>query len=296
VKNFKSYSNFIPMKYLVLICLSVFFTDIQAQYWEVGATGGGTSSISDLQPNTPNNGSFGLTYGALARLHCNPYLSFKTMGLAGSFYATDSYAKGSRRLRNLEAKTQYYELSAIAEFNLSRYDVMDSKTTTPYLFAGVAGFYFNPQARLNINEKTWTNLRPLGTEGQTLEGGKKRYNPIQIAVPFGIGFKIALGKRLNLGVEAGLRYTFTDYLDDVSGNYPDLVALLKNDPTAEALSFRTRELMGSQLELPSGQKRGDSYKNDLYYYIGTTVTFNLASPAKMEFNGEMRNFMKSKSK
>ena len=282
------------MRFLVFIYLSLFFTKIQAQYWEVGATAGGTSTISDLQPNTPTNGSFGLTYGALARLHFTPILSFKAMGLAGNFYATDRYAKGSRRLRNLEAKTQYYELSATAEFNLTHYDVMDSKTSAPYLFVGIAGFYFNPQARLTLNENTWTNLRPLGTEGQTLEGGKKSYNPIQIAVPFGIGFKVALGKRLNLGFEAGMRYTFTDYLDDVSGNYPDLAALAKKDPNAEALSFRTRELMGSQLELPSGQKRGDSYKNDLYYYIGTTLTVNLASPAKMEFNEEVRNFLKSK--
>jgi Domain of unknown function (DUF6089) len=282
------------MRVLIFICLSLFFTKTQAQYWEVGATAGGTSSISDLQPNTPTNGSFGLTYGALARLHYTPTFSFKAMGLAGSFYATDNYARGSRRLRNLEAKTQYYELSATAEINLTPYDVMDSKTTAPYLFAGIAGFYFNPQARLNVNEKTWTNLRPLGTEGQTLEGGKKPYNPIQIAIPFGIGFKIALSKRLNLGMEVGLRYTFTDYLDDVSGHYPDLGALAKKDPTAEALSFRTRELMGSQLELPSGQKRGDSYKNDLYYFIGTTLTFNLANTAKMEFNEEVRNFLKSK--
>jgi hypothetical protein len=282
------------MRFLFFFFFFLFFTKVQAQYWETGATIGGTSSISDLQPNTPTNGSFGLTYGALARLHFSPILSFKAMCLTGSFYATDRYAKGSRRLRNLEAKTQYYELSTTAEFNLTHYDVMDSKITAPYLFVGIAGFYFNPQARLNVNEKTWTNLRLLGTEGQTLEGGKKTYKPIQLAVPFGIGFKIALNKRLNLGFEAGLRYTFTDYLDDVSGNYPDLVALAKKDPTAEVLSFRTRELMNTSLELPSGQKRGDSYKNDLYYFIGTTLTFNLASPAKMEFNNEVRNFLKSK--
>ena len=275
---------------ILLLCLSL--SEIHAQYWEVGATAGGSSSISDLQPNAPTNGSFGATFGALARLHYSPILSFKATGLVGNFYATDRYAKGSRRFRNLEAQTQYYELSATAEFNLTRYDVMDSKTSTPYLFAGLAGFYFNPRARLNLNEKIWTNLQPLGTEGQTLEGGKKAYSQIQIAIPFGLGFKIAVGKRANLGIEAGLRYTFTDYLDDVSGNYPDLTALNKKDPTAAALSFRTRELMGNQIELPSGQKRGDSYKNDLYYYIGTTFTINLASPAKMEFNEQYRSFLK----
>lgn len=274
----------------LIICLS--FYTLQAQYWEVGATGGVSSSINDLQPNSPNNGSFGPTYGALARLHYSPKLSFKATGLVGRFYATDRYAKGLRRLRNLEAQTSYYELAATAEFNLTSYDVIDNKNSSPYLFAGVAGFYFNPRARLNFNEKTWTNLQPLGTEGQTLEGGKKPYSRLQIAIPFGVGFKIAIHKRINWGFEAGLRYTFTDYLDDVSGNYPDLAALTIKDPSAAALSFRSPALMNSQLELPSGQKRGDNYKNDLYYYIGTTLTVNLASEAKMEFNENLRNFWK----
>ncbi len=280
------------MRKIIILLFCLPFSTVQAQYWEAGATVGVSSSISDLQPNSPSNGSFGLTYGALARLHYSPILSFKATGIAGNFYATDRYAKGLRRLRNLEAQTQYYELAATAEFNFSRYDVMDNKNSTPYLFAGVAGFYFNPRARLNLNEKTWTNLQPLGTEGQTLEGGKKPYSQFQIALPFGMGFKIALGKRANLGFEAGLRYTFTDYLDDVSGNYPDLTALAQKDPSAAALSFRLPEILGNQLELPSGQKRGDSYKNDLYYYIGTTLTVNLANEAKMEFNENLRNFWK----
>jgi hypothetical protein len=279
------------MKHIVFLLLCFSFTETQAQYWEVGATAGASSSISDLQPNAPTNGSFGSTYGAMARLNYKPMLSFKVTGLSGHFYATDTYAKGTRRFRNLEAQTQYYELAATAELNLTRFEVMDGKTSAPYLFAGIAGFYFNPRARLSTSEKTWTNLRPLGTEGQTLEGGKKPYSQLQIAIPMGVGFKIAIAKRVNLGLEAGLRYTFTDYLDDVSGNYPDLTALTLKDPNAAALSFRSREIFGNQLELPSGQKRGDNYKNDLYYYIGATVTVNLASEAKMEYNKEYRSFL-----
>jgi Outer membrane protein beta-barrel domain len=278
------------MKHIVFLLLCLSFSKMQAQYWEVGPTGGATSSISDLQPNAPTNGSFGKTYGALVRLNYNPLLSFKVTGLSGGFYATDKYAKGTRRFRNLEAQTQYYELAATAELNLTRFDVMDGKTSAPYLFAGIAGFYFNPRARLN-GAKTWTNLQPLGTEGQTLEGGKKPYSQLQIAVPMGVGFKIAIAKRANLGFEAGLRYTFTDYLDDISGIYPDLKALAVKDPNAAALSFRSKEILGNQLELPSGQKRGDSYKNDLYYYIGATFTVNLGSAAKMEYNKEYRSFL-----
>ena len=101
---------------------------------------------------------------------------------------------------------------------------------------------------------------------------------------------MALGKKLNLGFELGFRQTFTDYLDDVSGNYPDLSKLAEKDPIAAKFSFRTPELFKSSLEFPSGLKRGDSYKFDMYFFSGITLTFNLADKSKMEFNERYRNF------
>ena len=275
---------------ITLLCLVAIVNKSYAQYFEVGAIGGVTSYIGDLQPNSPATGSYGLTYGALMRLHYHPQLSFKVSAISGKFYATDRYAKGSRRFRNLEAETQYYELAATAEWNIAQYNVLDSKTTSPYLFAGVAGFYFNPRARTDYSNYEWVNLRSLGTEGQTLDGGKKPYNQLQVAIPFGVGIKMALGKKLNLGFELGFRQTFTDYLDDVSGNYPDLSKLSEQDPIAAKFSFRTPELFKSSLELPSGLKRGDSYKFDMYFFCGMSLTFNLADKSKMEFNERYRNF------
>ncbi len=272
----------------LFVCLAI-CNQITAQYLEVGTTVGLTSSISDLQPNNPSFASFGLTYGLVGRYHYRPSVSLKATAMSGSFYATDRYARGSIRFRNLESRTQFYELAATAEWNIMPYDIMEGNTTTPYFFAGVAGLYFNPQARPVLAENTWTNLRLLGTEGQTLEGGKL-YSPLQVAIPFGFGMKTAFGKRINVGIEAGMRYTFTDYLDDVSGYYPDLAALKAQNPMAAALSFRTPEVVASTIELPSGSKRGDAYKSDLYYYIGLNFTYNLADTKKMEFNPQYKAF------
>lgn len=288
--NFSSIKSY-PMKRIItLLYLVALFNNAYAQYFEVGAIGGVTSYIGDLQPNSPATGSYGLTYGALLRLHYRPQLSFKVSAISGKFYATDRYAKGTRRFRNLEAETQYYELAATAEWNIAQYNVLDNKTTSPYLFAGVAGFYFNPRARTDYTNYEWVNLRSLGTEGQTLDGGKKPYSQFQVAIPFGVGIKMSLSKKLNLGFELGFRQTFTDYLDDVSGNYPDLSKLSEKDPIAAKFSFRTPELFKSSLELPSGLKRGDSYKFDMYFFSGITLTFNLADKSKMEFNERYRNF------
>ncbi len=276
-------------KTTTLLFLLIALCKSYAQYWEAGIAGGATSYFGDLQPKSPATGSYGLTYGVLSRLHYKPNLSFKAMAISGKFYATDRYASGTRTFRNLEVETEFYELGVTVEYNLAQYNINDGKLTSPYLFAGVAGMYFNPRARTPAPNSQWINLRQLGTEGQTLPGGKL-YSPFQVAIPFGVGIKTSIHKRVNLGFELGLRHTFTDYLDDVSGNYPDLAALTEKDPLAAAMSYRTPEFLNMSLELPSGQKRGDRYKFDMYFFSGIVLTVNLADKRKMEFNDRYRNF------
>ncbi len=281
-------------KLLFIFTLASFSSQIKAQYFEVGVTGGASGYVGELQPDVPETRSLGATYGAVLRYHASPRFSMKMTGISGEFYATDRYSKTSRSFRNLEARTKYYELAATAELNLFKYDVLDGKLTSPYLFVGVAGFYFNPQARSSYSQqKEWVNLRPLGTEGQTLNGGKP-YSAFQVAIPMGLGIKLALSQRINIGLEAGLRYCFTDYLDDVSGNYPDLTAISENNLKTVPFVFRTGELVNSKLEYPTGEKRGDNYKADFYYYLGATITMNLGDKHKMEFNKSYRNFWNAK--
>jgi len=109
---------------------------------------------------------------------------------------------------------------------------------TPYGFIGVAGFLNNPEAQAPATDLQgnslpeagkWVKLRPLGTEGQysTLDPtdanyGIKPYKVAQIAIPFGIGIRLKLNQVMDFSAEWGFRYTFTDYLDDVSRNYVGL--------------------------------------------------------------------------
>jgi hypothetical protein len=39
-----------------------------------------------------------------------------------------------------------------------------------------------------------------------------------VLIPYGIGIKYNIGGKFSLAADMGYRYTFTDYLDDVSGN------------------------------------------------------------------------------
>jgi hypothetical protein len=64
---------------------------------------------------------------------------------------------------------------------------------------------------------------------------------------------------MDLWAEVGFRYTFTDYLDDVSQNYVDLGVL--NSPLAKAMSYRSNELPANQLPTlqPYVARDGNTY-------------------------------------
>ena len=134
-----------------------------------------------------------------------------------------------------------------------------------YIFLGVTGFHHQPQGFVPDQDYQtigggpapqageWVNLKPLGTEGQNIEGvgDGEDYSLWQIAVPLGIGGEIVLPGNLTLGLELGYRYVFTDYLDDVSTTYVGLDRF--DDPLARILSDRGAEPIAAV----SGESRGD---------------------------------------
>lgn len=88
----------------------------------------------------------------------------------------------------------------------------------------------------------WVKLRTLGTEGQFLDGSDvETYSPIQVSIPLAIGATFRLPGPFTAGIELGYRYLFTDYIDDVSGNF---VLFDKfDDPLARIMSDRSAEPM-----------------------------------------------------
>jgi len=79
-----------------------------------------------------------------------------------------------------------------------------------YIFGGVGGFYSNPKT---LYQGQWVALRPYATEGV-------HYKAINLNIPMGIGFYFTIDKTHRIGFEMNYRKTFTDYLDDISGQYP----------------------------------------------------------------------------
>ena len=227
---------------------------------ELGFFVGGSYYIGDINPRKhflASHPAFGVFYR-----YTNSYrYAFRFGFNYGQISGDDSKSGEPDQIeRNLKFRSKLYELSAIAEFNFVEYRIGNDKHPfTLYIFAGFAGFYFDPQADIGNGYKS---LPELKTEGQT-----KSYSKLQVSVPFGLGLKFNIGDKCGLSFEWGPRRTFTDYLDDIKGTYPSLAVSNK--------SFTNRSLDGAA---PPGSMRGNPSTRDWYFYYGVALNIKLRDP------------------
>ena len=180
--------------------------------------------------------------------------------------------KGSNKIRNLNFASQVTEGDIDLQYFVTPIGV---HSLTPYIFAGVAVYHFDPYTFDSTGHKYY--LKPLSTEGEGFVPGRKTYSLTQVAIPFGAGIKLWLSDNINAGFEIGFRKLFTDYLDDVSSNYIDPGVLLANrGAKAVELSYRGDELKnGSPIYPAVGTQRGNPVNKDWYYFAGFTLSFRL---------------------
>ncbi len=240
----------------------------------VGVYGGAAAYLGDITekifPKKVTNGALGISinYEVADKLLIRAGVTYSIVGGA------DVYSKkADLAIRNLSFETTLLEFSLLGEYNLlSLYDYK----YTPYVFAGLAMFKFNPYTYDASGKKTF--LKPLSTEGQGLSGypDRKPYSLNQLAIPFGGGIKFAINDKLRIGAEFGIRKLFTDYLDDVSTNYIDRADLLgAKGQLAVDLSYRGDEVGSSTLYPAKGEIRGSIENKDYYYFSGVHLTYRL---------------------
>ncbi len=147
-----------------------------------------------------------------------------------------------RYIRNQHFRNRIIELSVVGIYDLFPNTGLYYKrrAVSPYIFGGIGLIYHDPEAKTPVElGASWIRLKPLGTEGQGQEGYPEPYSNIQPVIPLGGGLRFRLNYRLDFAIEVGVRYTFFDYLDDVSGNYPDPGDL--SSDLARIMSNRTLE-------------------------------------------------------
>jgi hypothetical protein len=238
---------------------------------EVGVLLGVSYYIGDLNQTVQflySNPAGGLLY----RYNLNPRLTWQFHALFGKIEGHDSHSiYASQVQRNLNFKSHLFEVGSQFEFNFYNYSIgVDKERFSPYIFLGLGIFSFSPQGQLPNGH--WVNLQPLHTEGEGMDGGKKKPYPlVQVSVPFGVGVKANLFRRFCIGLEWGMRKTFTDYLDDVHGKYYDPNKL--DNSTARYFSDPS---IGTDPHYSNvGRQRGTATNKDWYSFAGITITMRL---------------------
>lgn len=266
----------------IAFVVSLFFVSHACfSQFRLGIFGGLSNYQGDLtdKPYKSSKGAFGITgtFPISERFGIRTGITFAK--IAGSDSLSD---KPELRARNLSFQSHITEFSVLGEYTIFN---LDQIRWSPYIFAGLAVFHFDPYTYDPGGLQVY--LQPLSTEGQGLQGyPNKPYALTGLAIPFGGGIKYAISDRVQLGLEAGLRKTFTDYLDDVSGNYADPADLLagKGQQTVD-LSYR-----GDEVGFPDypvkGFTRGSPKSKDYYYFTGLHLSFLLG-------NGEGKTAKKS---
>ena len=251
---------------------------------EIGVTGGVSYYFGDLNPS----GHFKYydpAGGIFFRTNIGRRISFRYNFLYAQVQASDADGVTDNQInRNLSFYSDIYEAGVWMEINFRKYQIgkphRDAFRSTPYLFFGLSYFNMNPKTDYNGSE---VELQPLGTEGQgTSANDRRNYSLNQICMPVGLGFKFNVGNVMAVAIEYGLRKTFTDYLDDVSGTYAS-PAILAAESNALTVALADRSF---QQELPdgtnTGTNRGNEFTKDWYAYAGLNVSFKLGKADSCE--------------
>lgn len=268
------------MKKILLTCLCALPLLVSAQkHHEIGLWVGAGNYFGDLQTNpipwgVNNARTYRPSGGLIYKFFTSPSFGFRFgasyIGIGGADSLSDV---GANQLRNLSFKNNLLEAHAGIEINLLPID-MEKFRFTPYIFASVGAFYGSPYAQDDEGKKV--KLRNLGTEGQGLPQypDRKLYPIINASFPIGGGLKCMVGKTIILAAEVGLRYTSTDYLDDVSRSYVNMDTLLAyRGQKAVDMAYRGNQHYYWDGNYPNYKfQRGDFKRNDWYWTVGLNAT------------------------
>lgn len=276
---------------IVLLGLYLSLSDrASAQSYEVGFFGGVSTYKGELQQSLFDYRQSKPAGGLLIRKNLNNHWAQRIALNFGTVEASDSKSdEGFKKNRNLSFRSRVLDIHYLIEFNFFPYQIANPATFfSPFVFAGINVFQFNPQAEI---KGQWYDLQPLGTEGQGTSNypDRKKYNRVQVAIPIGGGLKFKMSRRFGATIEAGARRTYTDYLDDVSTTYADKSVLLAANGELSAL-LSDRSLDGQSID-NTNRQRGNASDNDWYMFTGITLNYTLSkkySDNCKPFRGKLR--------
>ena len=266
----------IKVHILIFFSFLIMFQKTWSQTYvdEFAIMGGGSYYMGDLNPYTHLN-TYNYNFGGVFRRTLdNKQIVLRAHIMYGQVSANSTTS-------NLSFRSSILEIGPSIEINFMPFVIGEKKKYkgTPYLLIGMTYFKMNPQTN---NKGEWISLQTLGTEGQgSSQNSNKQYKSQQISLPIGIGLKVNLSKRFALNFEYGIRKTFTDYLDDVSGTYVDLNLLESENGQLSSDLSKSYGINGLQ--------RGNSQNKDWYAIYGAMLSYRITTNKECK-----RNFLRKK--
>ncbi|TAK29767.1 MAG: OmpA family protein [Saprospiraceae bacterium] len=185
------------------------FLAISQEKWEGGAFLGYSSYLGDLTVPTFTLKGANPAFGIFIRNHISPRLALRMNLLYGNIEGSDlNYPE--LEARGASFTSSLIELSMLGEYEFFAHrrftsDGRFTKTWSPYIFTGAGLNVVNPK----------TNYGALKPSANLEKDQNANYSHAQFAIPIGGGIKFDLSRKVNLGVEWGMRLSFSDYLDGI---------------------------------------------------------------------------------
>jgi hypothetical protein len=268
---------------LFLICSTSF-----SQKNELGISLGPTCFNGDLN-RIGGAREYKPSAGIFFRNHYHKHFALRASFEYGNLKGTDthksySYNGAHERTRGLSFSTRFWEVALVNEFYLI--DKSHQNEFSAYVFGGVGLMHFNPTA---VYKGTKYNLRNYHTEGQGQPGYASEYKLTTLTGLVGLGGKYQFSPTLCIGLELGYRFTNSDYIDDVHGNYADPSALEGNsiqvaladrsfensDPNHYNGTFYFDTYGNPHMNGygSSDDKRGSNKTNDKYLILNLSISY-----------------------
>jgi hypothetical protein len=280
---FKKTIGIIGLLFILVPCHAQFL-DTYVHEGEFGLSMGVGHYFGDLTSNMkPYNIKPKLAAGAFFQKQFNNYVGLK-IGANYCFLGySDRYSSYTnekpKKFRNLSFNTDLWELNISGSFNFFRFQPGFSEYSfTPYVSLGIGVFSYDPYTYLNGVKYM---LRPLGTEGQNDKTRYPNLNPygtMAMCFPLAFGMKYNISDKINVFGELSYRFTTTDFLDDVSGNYaPDAFPTDANGNPSVGYLLQDRSYEWGVPFGIKGRQRGNSLQKDGYVTAQIGISFNLSS-------------------
>lgn len=193
--------------YITYIFLSISFLSY-GQHSEIGILGGTSYYLGELNPSIQVANKLKPAVGVFFRRNTGKSKRYALrFGLNyGLLEASDKITSAEiSDYRQLSFSSNLLEGYGVLEFNFLPYEINSTRASyySPYVFIGIAGFMVNPEVE-NYVTNTSSSSGSL----------------IAASIPFGFGVKFNLVNNLGMGIEWGMRKTFTDEIDGLPETYP----------------------------------------------------------------------------